>query len=90
MPQLRSALVAGVFLCALATPAVSAVGIRGLRVLSTDAGSVTFEYRLPEYRLEDVDTPDGPRRRILVEGLGATSEPGQPELPLGAVAGTSP
>lgn len=72
-----------VFLALAGTPAAADVGVEGLRLVAADATGITLEYRLPEYRLESVQTPSGVLTRIYVPGLATTSEPGRPELPAG-------
>lgn len=53
-----------------------------LTVLEQDQWGITLELELPSYRLETVEGPEGPCRRILVDGWARTAAVGLPELPL--------
>ncbi|HKA25419.1 MAG TPA: C25 family peptidase propeptide domain-containing protein, partial [Candidatus Eisenbacteria bacterium] len=70
-----------ILLGALPQPSRADVGLTGLRVLSSDATSLTVEYDLPGYSLVPVQTPAGTLSRVRVQGLAATTAVGAPELP---------
>ena len=57
--------------------------VPGMRVVASDATGMTIEYVLPGYRLEPVRTEAGTLQRVRVDGLAATVDEGQPELPMG-------
>ena len=68
---------------ALPQPSRADVGLPGLRVLSSDATSLTVEYDLPGYTLDPIKTPAGTLSRVRADGLAATTTVGAPELPVG-------
>ncbi len=60
----------------------------GLRVLASDADSVTLELITPEYRVAQSEDDSGPCTQLVVDGYSSTGASGAPELPVkGAMAG---
>ncbi len=60
-------------------PALSLPGELDLR--DRDSRGMTLELNLPTYRLVPTAGPDGPCRRVVVDGWARTSDIGLPELP---------
>ena len=56
----------------------------GARMLQSDPNTLTVEWTLPPFSLEQVVLEGKSYSRIVVEGMDETAEPGRPRLPAGA------
>lgn len=63
----------------------AAVSANGVDTLAVSDEETLFQMAAGSYRLEDADGPDGPCRRIVIDGFEAAGEPGAPHLPVRTV-----